>query len=336
MSEEAEDGVRCLACNHYCSIAEGETGVCRVRKNIDGELQLLVYSRAVSYNLDPVEKKPLYHFLPKKRVFSVGTIGCNFRCGFCQNYNISQKSKLLEKSSLELELKKYGYELPPEKVVRMTKENNAEMIAYTYNEPTVFFEYAYDTAEKATEEGLKNIFVSNGYISEEALRKIAPFLDAINIDLKSFSEEFYNEKCGAKLEPVLKTIELARELGVWVEVTTLLIPEENQEDLERIAEFIAGVDKSIPWHISAFKPMHEMTDSKRTEHEELKEAYKIGKEAGMNHVYVGNVVDEERNSTYCPGCDSVLIKRSSYHVSLEGIEDGRCENCGEEIGGVWS
>ncbi|MCK4519597.1 MAG: AmmeMemoRadiSam system radical SAM enzyme [Candidatus Omnitrophica bacterium] len=278
-----EDIVCCYLCAHRCKIAPDKFGRCGVRQNIRGNLNTLVYAEAIASNLDPIEKKPLYHFLPGSVSFSIATIGCNFRCGFCQNWQISQVSKR----------DKYwqGRELMPAKVVEEAKRNHCKSISYTYTEPTVFFEYAYDTAKLAKQAGLKNVFVTNGYMSREALEAINPYLDAANIDLKSFREEFYLKNCKAHLQPVLETIKLAKSLNIWIEITTLIIPGENDSssELADIARFIADVGKDIPWHISRFHPDYRFLNHKPTPIETLKKAEELGRKAGLRYVYIGNI-----------------------------------------------
>jgi len=343
---EKENGrVRCLACKQRCLIAEGYTGICGVRQNVGGKLFLLVYGKASAVNVDPVEKKPLYHFLPGTPIFSIGTVGCNFACSFCQNWDLSQATKelrlkLLREKSPELigvEVTRFGYDLPPERIVSICLEQGIPSIAYTYNEPVIFFEYLYDTARLAKEKGLRNVMVSNGYESEEALELLKDCVDAMNIDLKSFSDEFYKELCKARLQPVLDTIKKVHELGIWLEVTTLVIPGRNdsEEELRSIASFIASIDKNIPWHVTAFHPAYKLRDAERTSHESLVKAYSIGRGEGLRFVYVGNVVDEERSTTYCPRCEEPVVKRGGYEVSLH-LEGGACKKCKERIPGVWS
>ena len=278
--------VKCNLCSHRCRIPESKRGVCGVRENRDGTLYSLVYGRAVAQAVDPIEKKPLFHFYPGSRIFSIATVGCNFRCLNCQNYDISQMPR--EYGSI------IGESLLPEEIVEKAKRYGCRSIAYTYTEPTVFFEYAYETAKLASKEGIKNVFVTNGYITEEALRELAPYLDAANIDLKGFSEEFYRKVCGARLEPVLESIKLHRELGIWVEVTTLIIPtlNDSEEVLKGIAEFISGVGEDIPWHVSRFYPAYKLIDLPPTPPETLRKARKIGLEAGLRYVYQGNVPGE--------------------------------------------
>lgn len=328
--------IQCLACNHYCKISEGKTGICGVRKNIAGQLNLLVYGRPVAINIDPIEKKPLFHFLPGSEIFSLGTYGCNFRCSFCQNWDISQLSKGYQ--NFEELIKKTCEEWPPEKIVDYCRKNQIPGIAYTYNEPTIFVEYAYDTMKLAAKSGIKNVFVSNGYESKETVEYIAPYLDAINIDLKSFRDEFYNRLCGAKLEPVLKTIKLIQQKKIWQEITTLLIPEENdsEKEIQEIAKFIASIDKNIPWHLSRFYPAYQMANKETTSIGILEKAYEIGKKAGLNYIYLGNVLTEKYESTYCPKCSEKLIKRIGYSINItDSFKNGRCLKCGENIPGIW-
>jgi pyruvate formate lyase activating enzyme len=326
--ELLERTVQCTACNHYCTIPKGKLGICGVRKNIDGKLFLLTYGKAPAHGIDPIEKKPLFHFFPGTQIFSFGTFGCNYSCSFCQNSELSQCTK-------EKELVNFGPMFPPEKIVEYCKKENIPSIAYTYNEPAIFFEYAYDTAKLAHEAGLKNVFVSNGYESKEALEKITPYLDAINIDIKSFSNEFYSKNCKARLQPVLDTVKLAHELGIWVEVTTLVIPKENdsKKELAQIAEFIASVSRNIPWHVTRFYPNYLMTDRDSTPIKTLLDAHNAGKKAGLNYVYIGNIKNEFE-STLCPKCGKVLVERKGFLVQKNNLFNGKC-SCGEKIAGVW-
>jgi len=276
---------QCYLCAHNCKIALGQFGFCGVRQNIQGVLNTLVYAQVIAANVDPIEKKPLYHFLPGSMSFSIATVGCNFRCGFCQNWQISQVSG--QDNAREV------YKLMPERIVEEAKKNHCQSISYTYTEPTIFFEYAYDIAKVAKQAGLKNIFVTNGYMSREALETISPYLDAANIDLKSFREKFYVENCKGHLQPVLDSIKLAKKLGVWIEITTLIIPGYNDSvsELSDIAGFIASVGKDIPWHISRFHPDYHFLSEKMTPIETLKKAEDLGKKAGLDYVYLGNVKD---------------------------------------------
>lgn len=334
LSKELKNGkVLCEACSQACVLSEGEYGICGVRMVEDGELKLLVYGLAAAVNVDPVEKKPMFHFLPKTRAFSVGTVGCNFSCKFCQNYDISQYPK-------EHKHEIVGRELSPEYLVELAIGNRCDSIAYTYNEPIVFFEYTYDTAKIAHEKGLKNIYVTSGYETHKAIDLLAPYIDGMNIDIKSFSNEFYKEICGARLKPVLDAVTYAHEKGIWVEITTLLIPGKNDsdEEIRGIARFIADLDTSIPWHLSAFHPTYKMLDTPRTPESTLLRAYKIGREEGLKYLYIGNVDNEDYESTYCPNCKNRVIDRSGnigQFVKNELNEEGICPYCGYAIEGVW-
>lgn len=346
LAEKKDQGrVRCKACNHYCVIMPGKTGICGVRQNVAGQLKLLVYSKAVAAHVDPIEKKPLFHFLPGEMIFSIGTIGCNFGCGFCQNWDISQASKRVKeeyaqnKQDVVLgEILEMGQDLPPAKIIEYCEEQGINLIAYTYNEPTVFFEYAYDTAKLASERGMKNVFVSNGYMSCEALEKIEPYLDGINVDLKSFSDDFYRKVCRARLKPVLENIKRIYKMGIWQEITTLLISGKNssQDELKKIAEFIVSISPDIPWHISAFHPDFKMTDTDATSLDLLIQTHDIGKAQGLNYIYIGNIPNTEYENTICPKCNNVLIKRIGYNIDTVNLDKGRCVKCGQEIPGVWN
>jgi len=283
--KEKNKKVKCLACSHKCIIEEGKNGICFVRKNIKGKLYLLVYGKIISHHVDPIEKKPLFHFMPGTSTYSIGTFGCNFRCSFCQNYEISQAQE-----SEEYLEGLFGESMTPEQIVNEALKSGCKSIAYTYNEPTIFIEFVKDVAKLAKKKGLKNIFVTNGFMSKEALDFISPYIDAMNIDLKAFSDRFYLKTCKASLKPVLETIKRAHKKKIHIEITTLLIPGENDSanEIKEIAKFIASVDKSIPWHLSRFFPMYKMLDKKVTGIDKLKEAEKIGKKY-LKYVYIGNV-----------------------------------------------
>ena len=334
LSKKLKTGkVLCEACSQACVLEDDEYGICGVRKVENGELKLLVYGIAAAVNVDPVEKKPMFHFLPKSKAFSIGTVGCNLSCKFCQNYSISQYPK---ENNHEI----IGRELPPEKIVELSIENGCDSIAYTYNEPIVFFEYTYDTAKLAHEKGLKNIYVTSGYETHKSIDLLSPYIDGMNIDIKSFSNEFYKEICGARLKPVLETVKYAHEKGIWIEITTLLIQGKNDsdEEIREIAKFIASVDTSIPWHLSAFHPMYKMLDVPRTPASTLRRAYKIGQEEGLKYLYVGNIDDEDYESTYCPGCSNRVIDRRGYIGEIvvnELDENGACPHCNYKLEGVW-
>ncbi len=325
------DRVHCALCAHRCVIESGKRGICAVRENRDGTLYTLVYGKVVASHVDPIEKKPLFHFLPGTKSFSVATAGCNFRCEHCQNYEISQLPR--ERPDLVIP----GREMSPEDVVEAAVRSGSESIAYTYTEPTIFFEFALDCAKLARKRGLKNVFVSNGFMTPESTRLIAPYLDADNIDLKG-GKEFYRKICSARFEPVKKTIKLMKELGIWVEVTTLVIPglNDSDEDMKEIVRFLISVDPGIPWHVTQFYPTYKMLDRPRTPIETLRRARRIGLEEGLRFVYEGNVPGEKGESTYCPSCGETLIERFGYTIERMSLKDGACPECGEKIEGLWS
>jgi pyruvate formate lyase activating enzyme len=324
-----EKKVHCYLCNHHCKIKDSKFGFCGVRQNRGGKLYTHVYGDAIAANADPIEKKPLYHFLPGTTSFSVATIGCNFHCGFCQNWQISQASP---REGHDMG----GYRLLPQDIVKKAEAQHCRSIAYTYTEPTIFFEYAYDTALLARERNLCNVFVTNGYMTPEALRTIHPHLDACNVDLKFFREDFYKKTCHGRLEPVLTSIRTMKELGIWVEITTLVIPGQNddEEQLRGIAQFIASVDPNIPWHISRFHPDYQFTDVRATPLEVLKKADALGKKAGLRYVYMGNVPGEA-TQTLCPKCGRSLIRRLGFFVEQNQVKGSACPACGERIAGVF-
>ena len=329
--QQQDDGqLICGLCNHHCRIKEGGRGFCQVRENRQGTLYSLVYGRLVAENIDPVEKKPLFHMQPGSRSFSISTVGCNFRCQHCQNSSISQYPRLHKNDII-------GEQWSPEEVVATAHRQACQSISYTYVEPTIFYEFAYDCAGLAKEEGIKNIYVSNGYMSSEVSRHLAPRLDGINIDIKAMSEKFYQQVCKARLAPVLENVHLFKELGVWVEVTTLLIPgwNDSSQELQQIARFIHDVDPDIPWHVTAFRPSYKMMDRGPTPVSSLRMARKIGKEEGLRFVYEGNVPGEGGESTYCPACQSEIIKRHGFQIINNKLKDGNCGQCGEKIEGVW-
>ncbi len=321
--------VRCNLCNHRCKIKEGETGICGVRENRDGKLYSLVYGKIIAEHIDPVEKKPLFNFLPGSRAFSIATVGCNFRCKHCQNFDISQYPH-------EHRGEIIGHDRTPEQIVAAAKGAGCETIAYTYTEPTIFYEFAYDTAILAQEEGIKNVFVSNGYMSAEAARQLAPYLDAINIDVKAFTDNSYKDLCGARLKPVLRTTQLMKELGVWVEVTTLIIPglNDGDEELRDIARFVKGVGPEVPWHVTQFYPTYKLLDRPRTPVATLRRAREIGIKEGLHYVYEGNVPGEGGENTYCYACGAILIERYGLALIRNRLQDGKCPQCGTKIDGV--
>jgi pyruvate formate lyase activating enzyme len=328
MFYEAEgDKLRCRLCRHECLIAPSKRGICQVRENEDGKLYALNYRKAISLALDPIEKKPFFHFLPGTTSLSLATVGCNFRCLHCQNYSISQ----LVRESGDIP----GEDISPEDIVATAKRKGCGSISYTYTEPTIFYEYAYDVAKLAKKEGIGNNFVTNGYIGEDALREISPYLDAANIDLKGFSDEFYRKICGARLQPVLDSIKLHHELGIWIEIATLVIPGHNdtKEDFEGIAKFIASVDPEIPWHVTRFHPDYKLTSVQATPAATLRSAREIGLKTGLKYVYEGNIPGEEKEDTHCPKCGKLLIKRFGFAVMKNLIKDGKCPDCQTKIAG---
>jgi pyruvate formate lyase activating enzyme len=323
-----EKQVRCGLCRFKCLIGEGARGICAVRENRGGTLYSLVYGKLCAEHVDPIEKKPLFHVMPGSRSYSIATQGCNFHCRHCQNYTISQ---------VDRNAPIRGTEQTPQEIVQRAMDSSCSTISYTYTEPTIFYEFAYDTARLAREAGLKNVFVTNGYISREALTTIAPYLNAANIDLKGFSEGFYRDVVHARLSEVLDSIIEYRRQGIWLEITTLVIPGLNDSDIELqgIASFIAtnlGID--TPWHVSQFYPTYHLTDRPRTPVATLRRARDIGCAAGLRYVYEGNVPGEGGENTYCPSCSCVLIKRYGYAIETDRISNGACPDCGAAIAGI--
>lgn len=312
--------VECLLCGHRCSLGEGAIGICGVNQNIDGEVKNLVYGYPISLNVDPIEKKPLYHFLPGSRSLSLGTVGCNFKCQFCQNWRISQEHTINK-----------GRYLSPKDVVELAIKENCQSISYTYNEPTIFYPYARNIAKLANERGLKNVFVSNGFQSDEVIDDMMNYIDAVNIDLKSFSKDFYN-RIGGDLDKVLKNLKIFAKSKIWLEVTTLLIPTLNDSPAEvaKIATFIANeLGANVPWHISAFHPAYKLNDILRTPQELLDMAYDIAKDNGVNYTYQGNTFVD--NSTYCASCNTLLIERSRFDVININLSNGCCPECKQRL-----
>ena len=321
--------VICRLCAHECRIAEGKTGICRVRKNVGGELFSLNSDRVVAAHIDPIEKKPLYHFLPGSRSFSVAAMGCNFSCRFCQNHAISMVD---EETAIQ------GDAVAPEQLVALAKEHNARSIAYTYTEPTVFFELVLETARRARAAGIRNVLVSNGYLTSRALALLGPFLDGANIDLKAFSDGFYRKYCSARLQPVLETIAAVKAMGIWLEVTTLLIPGLNDEprQIAELVGFLRGLDRDIPWHVSRFFPQYHMEDIPPTDAESICRYLRLAEDGGLHFPYGGNLPDSRWSHTLCPQCRGMLIERSGYHARIVGLHEGACRSCGAAVAGVWS
>jgi len=320
---------QCLTCTHRCVIAKNNFGICGVRKNIDGKLYAVNYGGAVALNIDPIEKKPLFHFLPGTLSVSFATAGCNFRCDNCQNWQISQGPKINK------DFKDWGEKVSPAEIVKVAKNNNCPSIAYTYTEPTIFLEYALDTMELAKKEGIKNVWVSNGFMSSEALKMIAPYLDAINVDLKSFDNGFYQKHLGGRVEPILENLKAIKKLGIWLEVTTLIIPtlSDDLKMLEKIACFISKeLGNDTPWHISAFSGFISWKLQRFPDNsvDIIHRAYEIGKKAGLKYVYAGNVPGNSAENTYCPKCGEIMIKRIGYQIERFDRE-GKCKECGEDL-----
>ncbi|HHM24019.1 MAG TPA: AmmeMemoRadiSam system radical SAM enzyme [Bacteroidetes bacterium] len=326
--------VICKLCRHYCNIPPGRWGICNVRKNIDGKLYTFVYERAIAVHIDPIEKKPLFHVYPGSSSFSIATAGCNFHCEFCQNADISQIERPKERDRDPYIPGEY---LPVDRVVQAAREYGCKTIAYTYTEPTIFFEYAYDIAQKATPHGILNVFVTNGYMTEEALDTIQPYLHAANVDLKGFNRDFYKKKIGARLEGVLETLKSLKRRGIWVEVTTLVVPgyDDDEANLREVARFIRDeLGPETPWHISRFFPHYKMRDVPPTPTQILQRAREIGLEAGLRYVYTGNVPGDEGENTYCYSCGALLIRRYGFQILQNRIADSKCPECGAVIDGV--
>ncbi len=323
-----DNKVHCTLCSHECIISTAKRGTCGVRENNDGILYALNYGKLAAQHIDPIEKKPLFHFYPGSKSYSISTVGCNFRCVFCQNHDISQMPALTNRI--------IGKYVSPEDVVEQALKYDCKSISYTYTEPTIYFEYALDVAKIAHQHNIKNVFVTNGYFSLEALREIVPYLDAANIDLKSFSEDFYKKLCGAKLSPVLDTIKLLKECGIWIEVTTLIIPSKNDsdEELHSIAEYIARIDEDIPWHISAFYPTYKLLNVPPTSPKTLLHAYDIGINTGLHYVYTGNIYNKDTETTFCNKCKKPLIERHFYDVVNKLDVNAYCPYCGNSVAGV--
>jgi pyruvate formate lyase activating enzyme len=331
--EKAEDQkVQCHLCAHECKIDPGKRGICHVRENREGALYTLVYGRLIAQNVDPIEKKPLFHFLPGTRSFSIATTGCNFMCLHCQNYDISQYPRVHQGQII-------GEARTPEEVVADALATQCAGISYTYTEPTIFMEFAQDTARLAREQGLKNVFVSNGFMTPQSAAALGEIIDGDNVDLKSMQDEFYRKVCKARLQPVLDTIQRLHAAGVWLEVTTLVIPGHNDsdEELTEIAQFIKGISEGIPWHVTAFHPTFKMMDRPRTPAQTLKKARDIGLNAGLRYVYTGNIpgILEGTENTYCYACKELLIERLGYSIQRNNLKEGKCPKCEAVIDGVW-
>jgi len=323
---QKQNKMTCTLCQHYCNISLNKTGICGVNKNVGDKIECLVYGYPAVINADPVEKKPLYHFLPQTKTLSIGTVGCNFKCSFCQNHGISQ----------EQTIKKDKY-YSPEDIVKLALRNDCESISYTYNEPTIFYPYIKDIAKLAKQNGLKNVFVSNGFESTEVITHMADLIDAANIDLKSFDKEYYKKYLGGDLDKLKQNLKLFKKLGIWIEITTLIIPKLNDsnEELQNISNFIANeLSVTTPWHLSAFHPDYKMLDRPRTSTNSLQIAYDIGKKAGLKYVYMGNA--GLQNNSKCPKCDEIFLQRITYKTTIDNRKYGvQCSSCNTKLDGVF-
>lgn len=319
------DKIICMLCSYYCDLKVGQVGVCSVNKNTGDKIECLVYGHISAFNIDPIEKKPLFHFLPDSNSLSLGTVGCNFHCSFCQNFGISQEKKI-DKTSY----------LSPQDVALIAKQKGCKSISYTYNEPTIFYPYARDIALEAKKYGIKSVFVSNGFESKEMIDDMKGIIDAINVDLKSFNKKYYKKELGGNLEQVLENLIHFQKNGIWLEITTLLVPTKNdsKEEIGEIIKFIKeNLGVNVPWHISAFHPDYKELNLPKTSFDKLKTAYDMAKEEGLNYVYIGNVIFE--NSTYCPNCKEELIAREYFGVKYNRLENGHCPNCNRVIEGIF-
>ena len=315
----------CLLCSYYCDLKDGQIGVCGVNKHTNNSIECLVYGYISAFNIDPIEKKPLYHFLPTSKSLSLGTVGCNFHCNFCQNHGISQEKKIDKSTFTSVKT-----------VVNIARQKRCSSISYTYNEPTIFYPYAKDIAIEAKKYGIKSVFVSNGFESSEVIDDMMGVIDAINVDLKSFDEKYYKTKLGGNLQQVLKNLIHLQKNGIWLEITTLLVPSKNdsKEEISKIVKWIKNnLGVNVPWHISAFHPDYKELNLPRTSFQSLKLAYDIAKNEGLNYVYIGNIGFE--NNTFCPECNKKLITREYFNVKSYELKKGSCSNCGKKIHGIF-
>ena len=322
-----ENKVQCNLCSHRCIINNSKKGTCSVRENQEGLLYSLNYGKLAAQHIDPIEKKPLFHFYPGSSSYSIATAGCNFKCIFCQNFDLSQMPERMNRIT--------GQHVEPDEVVEQAVRHNCKSISYTYTEPAIYLDYALEVAKKAHQFNITNVFVTNGYFTPESLTEISPYLDAANVDLKSFSDDFYKKLCSAKLQPVLDSIKLLKDSDIWIEITTLIIPSRNDsnQEIHSIAEFIAGVDKDIPWHISAFYPTYKLVEIPPTPAKALMNARQIGINAGLRYVYTGNIFSKDTETTYCYNCGEILIERHAYDIVNKLDSNSSCPSCGTVITG---
>ncbi len=330
--DKNKDKVICTLCPHKCKLSDHMIGTCGVRIAVDKKLYSLNFKKAIALHLDPIEKKPLFHFYPSKPILSIATVGCNLFCKFCQNHSISMFEGRRKTTEIP------GETIEPSELVKIAKLKGSIGIAYTYTEPTIFYEYVYETSIQMKKSGLKNVWVTNGFIEEEPQLKLKELVDGVNNDLKSFSEKTYKKYTGGKLKPVLETLKRWIKMGVWLEVTTLLIPgvNDSKEELRDIASFIKNeLGEFVPWHISRFYPHYRMLSTPPTPPSKIKEAREIGLSEGLRFVYSGNLPGDEGENTYCPKCGKIIIKRYGYYIEENNIVDGKCKFCGEKIEGIW-
>ncbi|MCM8828588.1 MAG: AmmeMemoRadiSam system radical SAM enzyme [Candidatus Omnitrophica bacterium] len=320
--------VRCYLCPKNCLVPEGNYGFCRARKNIAGTLYAMGYGKPCSVAVDPMEKKPLFHYLPGSRTFSIASAGCSLRCLFCQNWQISQSTPEQTRN----------YNLAPEEVANLAKEKNCPVIAYTYSEPVNFYEYMLDTAKIARSRGIKNIMHTAGYINQEPLEKLLPYIDAANVDLKGFSQNYYKNVCGAGLDDVLRTLKIMKKHKIWIEITTLIVPgyNDSEEELKKLCDWIKNnLGSDTPLHFSRFYPVYKLAHITATPYQTLEKAAEIAKRSGLKYVYIGNVYDNPYEDTICPNCGKIIMDRKGFEILKNHIKNGKCEFCGTKIAGVW-
>jgi len=326
--KKEENIVLCELCPNYCLILPGKLGRCNVRENKEGTLYSLSYGNLISFTQDPIEKKPFYHIIPGTQSLSIATFGCNLHCSFCQNWQISQKGESKDETQF----------VSPADVIKKAKQTKSKSISYTYTEPTIFYEYVLDVARLAKKAGIKNLLVTNGYINPKPLKKIYKYIDGANIDLKFFNPDSYKKYCGGDLEPVLETIRLLKKRGVWIEITHLLIPGLN-DDLQELKQMcnwiVRQVGDDTPIHFSRFFPRYKLTDIAPTDPKKLEEAYHIAKNAGLKHVYIGNIPSDKYDTTFCKNCDCVLIRRNLFNITSNNVFMGKCKACGTHADGIW-
>ncbi len=320
--------VKCTLCPRECQVADRERGYCGVRENQGSKYKTLVYSRPVSMAVDPIEKKPLFHFLPNTKAFSIATAGCNIECKFCQNWQISQ----FRPEQIRAEY------APPDKIVALAKQTGSRTIAYTYSEPVIFYEYMYDTAELGKKAGVHSVIISNGYIQEKPMRDLCKVLSAVKIDLKAFTEKFYHDTCSGELKPVLHTLEVLKNIGIWYEIVVLIVPTLNdseKENRDMCRWIVKNLGHNVPVHFSRFHPTYKIKNLPVTPVKTLERCHAIAKAQGIHFAYIGNVWNHKDENTFCPKCGALLIRRQGYYTRIVGLKAGKCKKCGEKIPGVW-